>query len=91
MDGGWQPTGHLGFFDACGAAHFLGRRDLMIKTGSENVSLDEFETVMLDTSWGRGHGRPEPARRTPRPAVGGAGGARSARLASRLDPRSARR
>ena len=49
VDGGWQPTGDLGFFDEGGALHFLGRRDLMIKTGGENVYPAEVETVLLAT------------------------------------------
>jgi malonyl-CoA/methylmalonyl-CoA synthetase len=49
VDGGWQPTGDLGFFDAAGALHFLGRRDLMIKTGGENVYPGEVEAVLLAT------------------------------------------
>lgn len=47
VDGGWQPTGDLGYFDAEGALHFLGRRDLMIKTGGENVYPAEVEAVLL--------------------------------------------
>ena len=46
-DGGWQPTGDLGFVDDDGALHFLGRRDLMIKTGGENVYPAEVEAVLL--------------------------------------------
>ena len=49
VDGGWQPTGDLGRFDADGALHFLGRRDLMIKTGGENVYPAEVEAVLLAT------------------------------------------
>lgn len=49
VDGGWQPTGDLGWFDEGGALHFLGRRDLMIKTGGENVYPAEVEAVLLAT------------------------------------------
>ena len=46
---GWQATGDLGYIDAHGALHFLGRRDHMIKTGGENVYPAEVETVLLGT------------------------------------------
>jgi acyl-CoA synthetase (AMP-forming)/AMP-acid ligase II len=46
-DGGWQPTGDLGFFDETGSLHFLGRDDHMIKTGGENVYPAEVERVLM--------------------------------------------
>lgn len=46
-DGGWQPTGDLGFVDLEGNLHFLGRNDHMIKTGGENVFPDEVVAVLL--------------------------------------------
>jgi acyl-CoA synthetase (AMP-forming)/AMP-acid ligase II len=46
-DGGWQPTGDLGYFDDTGALHFLGRTDHMIKTGGENVYPSEVEAALL--------------------------------------------
>lgn len=46
-DGGWQPTGDLGFIDDSGALHFLGRNDHMIKTGGENVYPAEVENVLM--------------------------------------------
>jgi acyl-CoA synthetase (AMP-forming)/AMP-acid ligase II len=46
-DGGWQPTGDLGFFEEGGALHFLGRYDHMIKTGGENVYPAEIERVLM--------------------------------------------
>lgn len=46
-DGGWQPTGDLGFVDELGNLHFLGRNDHMIKTGGENVFPDEVVAVLL--------------------------------------------
>ncbi|MGE0800444.1 MAG: class I adenylate-forming enzyme family protein [Lautropia sp.] len=46
-DGGWQPTGDLGYFDDEGSLHFLGRQDHMIKTGGENVYPAEVEAVLL--------------------------------------------
>ncbi|WP_173935163.1 class I adenylate-forming enzyme family protein [Chelativorans sp. Marseille-P2723] len=48
LEGGWQPTGDLGRFDADGQMHFLGRDDHMIKTGGENVYPAEVEAVLLD-------------------------------------------
>jgi fatty-acyl-CoA synthase len=46
-DGGWQPTGDVGYLDETGALHFLGRSDHMIKTGGENVYPNEVEAVLL--------------------------------------------
>ena len=46
-DGGWQPTGDLGRFEADGMLRFLGRDDHMIKTGGENVHPEEVATVLL--------------------------------------------
>ncbi len=49
-DGGWQPTGDLGYLDETGALHFLGRDDHMIKTGGENVYPDEIAAALLTTA-----------------------------------------
>ena len=46
-EGGWQPTGDLGFIDAQGCLHFLGRSDNMMKSGGENVFPDEVVKVLL--------------------------------------------
>lgn len=46
-DGGWQPTGDLGYLEADGMLHFLGRNDHMIKTGGENVYPAEVASVLL--------------------------------------------
>jgi acyl-CoA synthetase (AMP-forming)/AMP-acid ligase II len=46
-DGGWQPTGDLGYIEEDGTLHFLGRSDSMIKTGGENVYPAEVEAVLL--------------------------------------------
>jgi acyl-CoA synthetase (AMP-forming)/AMP-acid ligase II len=46
-EGGWQPTGDLGYLDEIGALHFLGRDDHMIKTGGENVYPDEIAAALM--------------------------------------------
>jgi acyl-CoA synthetase (AMP-forming)/AMP-acid ligase II len=48
-EGGWQPTGDLGYLDEMGALHFLGRDDHMIKTGGENVYPDEIAAALMTT------------------------------------------
>jgi acyl-CoA synthetase (AMP-forming)/AMP-acid ligase II len=48
-EGGWQPTGDLGYLDETGALHFLGRDDHMIKTGGENVYPDEIAAALMTT------------------------------------------
>ena len=46
-DGGWHPTGDLGYIDEQLRLHFLGRDDNMIKSGGENVFPDEVAAVLL--------------------------------------------
>jgi acyl-CoA synthetase (AMP-forming)/AMP-acid ligase II len=46
-DGGWHPTGDLGYIDEQQRLHFLGRDDNMIKSGGENVFPDEVAAVLL--------------------------------------------
>src|SRR5690606_20800052 len=47
LEGGWQRTGDIGFYDADGQMHFIGRNDHMIKTGGENVYPAEIEAVLF--------------------------------------------
>ncbi|HEY9899017.1 MAG TPA: class I adenylate-forming enzyme family protein [Pantanalinema sp.] len=44
---GWHATGDLGFLDAEGALHLIGRHEEVIVSGSEKVSPREVESVLL--------------------------------------------
>jgi fatty-acyl-CoA synthase/long-chain acyl-CoA synthetase len=44
---GWLHSGDLGFVDASGHLHFVGRAKDMLKVGGENVSAEEVEAVLL--------------------------------------------
>ncbi len=44
---GWLHTGDMGFMDQDGYYHFTDRKKDMIKTGGENVSSQEVESVIL--------------------------------------------
>lgn len=46
LRGGWLHSGDLGYIDAAGEVHFVDRKKDMIKTGGENVSAVEVETVL---------------------------------------------
>ncbi|MCB9358171.1 MAG: AMP-binding protein [Calditrichaeota bacterium] len=43
---GWIVTEDTGYLDDAGCLHVLGRRDRMLISGGENVSLDEIETAI---------------------------------------------
>ncbi|MGH1490342.1 MAG: class I adenylate-forming enzyme family protein [Acidimicrobiales bacterium] len=47
VDGGWFPTGDLGFHDADGRLHVSGRRGDVIKTGGEMVWPEPVERLLL--------------------------------------------
>lgn len=44
---GWHATGDVGFLDAQGALHLLGRHEEVIVAGSEKVSPREVEAILL--------------------------------------------
>lgn len=46
LAGGWLHTGDLGYRDESGEFYFVDRKKDMIKTGGENVSAAEVETVL---------------------------------------------
>lgn len=43
----WHGTGDLGYLDATGALHLIGRHETLIEAGSEKVSPREVEAVLL--------------------------------------------
>lgn len=48
LDEDWMHTGDLGWLDSDGFLHFDGRQGEMIKSGGENVSPSEVETVLQE-------------------------------------------
>lgn len=45
---GWIHTDDIGFVDADGNLHVLGRRDRIVISGGENVALDEVESAIRE-------------------------------------------
>lgn len=48
IKGGWYFTGDLGFADADGDLHVIGRVDDMIISGGENIYPQEIENILLE-------------------------------------------
>ncbi len=46
---GWLHTGDMGFMEQDGYFHFTDRKKDMIKTGGENVSSQEVESVIISS------------------------------------------